>query len=311
MAMKKGLGRGLGALMSEEESAPAAAPEAAPVAADNAPASRAGGIQKIAVTSIVRNRLQPRQMFDEDALADLTASVKEHGVLQPLLVRPAENGYELIAGERRLRAATAAGLHEVPVVIMEASDITSLEIAMIENLQRENLNPIEEAEGYRELADGFNLTQEEIAVRVGKARASVANALRLLTLPDEVRAMLADGRLSTGHAKALLALEIPQEQALLARKVVDEGLSVRALEKVVRRTTTTPVRPRAVRPDLPASHVRYLSEKLHAHFGTSIRIEPCKTFANGKKGKGHIEIDFFSNDDLDRVLNLLGIEPEE
>jgi ParB family chromosome partitioning protein len=241
----------------------------------------------------------------------LTASVKEHGVLQPLLVRPADDGYELIAGERRLRAATAAGLHEVPVVLMEASDITSLEIAMIENLQRENLNPIEEAEGYRELAEGFNLTQEEIASRVGKRRASVANAMRLLALPDEVRAMLADGRLSVGHAKALLALEIPQEQTLLARRVVDEGLSVRALEKIIKRNTTTPVRPRAVKPDLPASHVRYLSEKLHAHFGTSIRIQPCKTFANGKKGKGYIEIDFFSNDDLDRVLSLLGIEPED
>lgn len=306
MSARKGLGRGLGALINEDKPAEAAAE------ASGTEASESGsGLRKVAITSIVRNRLQPRQTFDEDALADLTASVKEHGVLQPLLVRPAENGYELIAGERRLRAATAAGLHEVPVVMMEASDISSLEIAMIENLQRENLNPIEEAEGYRELADGFNLTQEEIAVRVGKARASVANAMRLLNLPDEVRAMLADGRLSTGHAKALMALEIPQEQTLLARRVVDEGLSVRALEKIVKRTTTAPVRPRAARPDLPASHVRYLSEKLHAHFGTSIRIEPCRTFANGKKGKGHIEIDFFSNDDLDRVLNLLGIEPED
>jgi len=306
MSARKGLGRGLGALINEDKPAEAAAE------ASGTEASEPGsGLRKVAITSIVRNRLQPRQTFDEDALADLTASVKEHGVLQPLLVRPAENGYELIAGERRLRAATAAGLHEVPVVLMEASDISSLEIAMIENLQRENLNPVEEAEGYRELSDGFNLTQEEIAVRVGKARASVANAMRLLNLPDEVRAMLADGRLSTGHAKALMALEIPQEQTLLARRVVDEGLSVRALEKIVKRTTTAPVRPRAARPDLPASHVRYLSEKLHAHFGTSIRIEPCRTFANGKKGKGHIEIDFFSNDDLDRVLSLLGIEPED
>jgi len=306
MSARKGLGRGLGALINEDKPAEAAAE------ASGTEASEPGsGLRKVAITSIVRNRLQPRQTFDEDALADLTASVKEHGVLQPLLVRPAENGYELIAGERRLRAATAAGLHEVPVVLMEASDISSLEIAMVENLQRENLNPVEEAEGYRELSDGFNLTQEEIAVRVGKARASVANAMRLLNLPDEVRAMLADGRLSTGHAKALMALEIPQEQTLLARRVVDEGLSVRALEKIVKRTTTAPVRPRAARPDLPASHVRYLSEKLHAHFGTSIRIEPCRTFANGKKGKGHIEIDFFSNDDLDRVLSLLGIEPED
>jgi ParB family chromosome partitioning protein len=250
-------------------------------------------------------------MFAEEALADLTASVREHGILQPLLVRPAGDGYELIAGERRLRAATAAGLDSVPVVVMEATDIGSLEIALIENLQRENLNPIEEAEGYRELADGFSLTQEEIALRVGKARASVANAMRLLSLPDEVRAMLADGRLSTGHAKALMALEIPQEQLLTARRVVDEGLSVRALEKLIRRTASSPLRPRAAKPDLPAAHIRYLSEKLHSHFGTSIRIQPCKTFANGKKGKGCIEIDFFSNDDLDRVLNLLGLDHEE
>jgi len=300
MSVKKGLGRGLGALMQDE----APAPELPSPSLQN-------GLQSVAVTSIVRNRLQPRQTFDEEALADLTASVREHGILQPLLVRPSENGYELIAGERRLRAATAAGLHTVPVVIMEATDISSLEIALIENLQRENLNPIEEAEGYRELAEGFSLTQEEIALRVGKARASVANALRLLSLPDEVRAMLADGRLSTGHAKALMALEIPQEQLLTARRVVDEGLSVRALEKLIKRAAGASPRPRAARPDLPAAHVRYLSEKLHSHFGTSIRIQPCKTFANGKKGKGCIEIDFFSNDDLDRVLTLLGIEQDE
>lgn len=300
MSVRKGLGRGLGALMQDE--APAQ---------DSPSPSPQSGVQSVAVTSITRNRLQPRQMFDEEALADLTASVREHGILQPLLVRPSGDGYELIAGERRLRAATAAGLHTVPVIIMEATDISSLEIALIENLQRENLNPVEEAEGYRELAEGFSLTQEEIALRVGKARASVANAMRLLSLPDEVRAMLADGRLSTGHAKALMALEIPQEQILTARRVVDEGLSVRALEKLIKRTAGVSPRPRAARPDLPAAHIRYLSEKLHSHFGTSIRIQPCKTFANGKKGKGCIEIDFFSNDDLDRVLTLLGIEQDE
>ncbi len=301
MPARKGLGRGLGALINEENQEVS---EAANPAEQN-------GVQKVAVTSITRNRLQPRQSFDEDALADLTASIREHGVLQPLLVRPAENGYELIAGERRLRAATAAGLHSVPVCVMNISDIDSLEIALIENLQRENLNPVEEAEGYRELADQFNLTQEEIATRVGKARASVANALRLLSLPDEVRAMLTDGRLSPGHAKALLSLDIPQEQILTARRVVDEGLSVRALEKLIKRTVNQAPRPRAARPDMPPAHIRYLSEQLHNHFGTSIRIQPCKTFANGKKGKGWIEIDFFSNDDLDRVLSLLGMAHEE
>ncbi len=301
MSARKGLGRGLGALINEEN--PDATEAAAPAAQNS--------VQTIAVTSITRNRLQPRQSFEEEALADLTASIREHGVLQPLLVRPVENGYELIAGERRLRAATTAGLRFVPAIIMDISDRNSLEIALIENLQRENLNPVEEAEGYRELADQFNLTQEEIASRVGKARASVANALRLLSLPDEVRAMLADGRLSSGHAKALMSLEIPQEQTLTARRVVDEGFSVRALEKLIKRTVSNIPRPRAARPDLPPAHIRDLSERLHSHFGTSIRIQPCKTFANGKKGKGWIEIDFFSNDDLDRVLSLLGIAHEE
>ncbi|HAS81456.1 MAG TPA: chromosome partitioning protein ParB [Verrucomicrobia bacterium] len=302
MSIKKGLGRGLGALMTEEAAVTADAP--------SAQVSQTSGVQTLPISSISRNRMQPRQTFNEDALADLVASVKLHGVLQPLLVRPSADGYELIAGERRLRASSAAGLREVPVVIVEASDMSSLEIALIENLQRENLNPVEEAEGYRELSESFSLTQEEIALRVGKSRATVANALRLLALPDEARAMLADGRISTGHAKALLALEIPQEQILMARRIVDEGLSVRAVEKLIRRSTLAPVRPRAARPDLPASHIRDLSEKLHSHFGTSIRIEPCKTFANGKKGKGHIEIDFFSNDDLDRVLALLGLESD-
>jgi len=302
MSIKKGLGRGLGALMTEEAAVTADAP--------SAQVSQTSGVQTLPISSISRNRMQPRQTFNEDALADLVASVKLHGVLQPLLVRPSADGYELIAGERRLRASSAAGLREVPVVIVEASDMSSLEIALIENLQRENLNPVEEAEGYRELSESFSLTQEEIALRVGKSRATVANALRLLALPDEARAMLADGRISTGHAKALLALEIPQEQILMARRIVDEGLSVRAVEKLIRRSTLAPVRPRAARPDLPASHIRDLSEKLHSHFGTSIRIEPCKTVANGKKGKGHIEIDFFSNDDLDRVLALLGLESD-
>ncbi len=302
MSSKKGLGRGLGALIKDESDTSESAETTTP--------SMNPGVQTVAVDRIARSRLQPRQSFDDTALNDLTASVKEHGVLQPLLVRPAADGYELIAGERRLRAAMGAGLPSVPVIVINATDGASLEIALIENLQRENLNPIEEAEGYRELADDFNLTQEEIATRVGKARASIANAMRLLALPDEVRAMLIDRRLSTGHAKALLTLEIPQEQMLLARRVVNEGLSVRSLEKTIRRTITTPSRPRAARPDIPLAHLRYLSEKLHAHFGTGIRIQPCRTFANGKKGKGCIEIDFFSNDDLDRVLALLGLEPE-
>ena len=299
MAARKGLGRGLGALIKDETPA-------------DIPVQQNDGIKKVSLNSITRNRRQPRHTFDESALAELTASIKEHGVLQPLLVRPDDNnGYELIAGERRLRAATAAGLTKVPVIVMNATDGDSLELALIENLQRENLNVLEEAEGYRELAVEFNLTQEEIADRVGKARASITNALRLLTLPDEVKSMLSDERLSRGHAKALLGLDIEKEQILIARRAVEDGLSVRNLEKLIQRIKAAPRKPRAAKPDLPASHVGYLSDQLHAHFGTSVRITPCRTYANGKKGKGSIEIDFFSNDDLDRLLSLLGITGEE
>ncbi len=298
MAAKKGLGRGLGALIKDE----------VPV---DTPIERESGVKKVSIETIVRNKRQPRHHFDESALADLTASVKMHGVLQPLLVRPLGEGYELIAGERRLRASGAAGLAKVPVVIVNATDGDSLELALIENLQRENLNVIEEAEGYRELAVDFNLTQDEIAERVGKARASIANALRLLALPEEVKAMLSDSRLSKGHAKALLSLEIEKEQTLIARRAVEEGLSVRNLEKLIKRIKGVKRKPRVAKPDLPPNHVSYLSDQLHAHFGTSIRVNPCKTYANGKKGKGSIEIDFFSNEDLDRILDVLGLSGDE
>ena len=298
MAAKKGLGRGLGALIKDET----------PV---DTPVKQEGDIKKVLLSEITRNKRQPRHVFDESALADLTASIKEHGVLQPLLVRPSGKGFELIAGERRLRASTAAGLTKVPVIVMNATDGDSLELALIENLQRENLNVIEESEGYRELAMEFNMTQEDIADRVGKARASIANALRLLALPEEVKAMISDNRLSRGHAKALLSLEIEKEQILIARRAVEDGLSVRNLEKLIKRTKGVPRKPRVAKPDLPPNHVSYLSDQLHAHFGTSIRVSPCKTYANGKKGKGTIEIDFFSNEDLDRILDILGITGEE
>jgi len=298
MAAKKGLGRGLGALIKDETPA-------------DTPVKQEGDIKKVLLSEITRNKRQPRHVFDESALADLTASIKEHGVLQPLLVRPSGKGFELIAGERRLRASTAAGLTKVPVIVMNATDGDSLELALIENLQRENLNVIEESEGYRELAMEFNMTQEDIADRVGKARASIANALRLLALPEEVKAMISDNRLSRGHAKALLSLEIEKEQILIARRAVEDGLSVRNLEKLIKRTKGVPRKPRVAKPDLPPNHVSYLSDQLHAHFGTSIRVSPCKTYANGKKGKGTIEIDFFSNEDLDRILDILGITGEE
>jgi ParB family chromosome partitioning protein len=185
-----------------------------------------------------------------------------------------------------------------------------MEIAMVENLQRENLNILEEAMGYEVLAEKFNLTQEQIAERVGKARASIANAIRILSLPAEVKGCIASGDLSAGHAKVLNGLDIEQEQLLYARRAVKENLSVRNLEKLVNKAKRTPKKPRASREDIPRAHLSYLSDKLHGHFGTSIRVTPCRTFANGKKGKGSLEIDYFSNDDLDRILSLMGIDGE-
>lgn len=294
-AKHTGLGRGLGALIRD---APPAAPEAA---------AEGGGILTVPIETIRKSPFQPRQSIAPEALEDLAQSIRERGVLQPLLVRRVEDHYELIAGERRLRAAGSAELKDVPVIVMAVSDREALELALIENLQREDLNPIEEAEGYRVLGDKFEMTQEQIAQRVGKARATVANALRLLDLPAKVQQMLSRGELQSGHAKALLGLAIAKEQELLALRVAKEGLSVRQVEHIVNRLGKSPKKSRAEKPDIPASHLQYLTDKLHQHLGTSVRVTPCRTLANGKKAKGTIEIDYFSNDDLDRLLVLLGL----
>jgi ParB family chromosome partitioning protein len=302
MAARKGLGRGLGALIQEKETETPPPPQAVIETVDSSAAPFS-----VPITSITANTQQPRQTFNEAALAELSASIREHGILQPLTVRTAESGYELIAGERRLRAAGLAGLTSVPVLIRDVSDAVSLELALIENLQREDLNVIEEAEGYRELADKFGLTQEQTAERMGKARASIANALRLLGLTDEVKSMLADSRLATGHAKVLLAVSNEKDQVILARRTVREGLTVRALERIVEAEKKGRKKRKAAKADLPASHINDITDRLHVYFGTSVRVAPCKTFANGKKGKGTIEIDYFSNEDLDRVLCLLNL----
>jgi ParB family chromosome partitioning protein len=296
MAAKHGLGRGLNALIRDTP---------VPAVADGAGAK--GGILQVEPARIKPSPWQPRRHFDRQALSELAQSITAHGVLEPLLVRKVEDGYELIAGERRWRAAGEAGLTQVPVIVVEATDHQALELALIENLQREDLNVIEEAEGYRLLADKFGLTQEEIAQRVNKARASVANALRLLGLPEEVRKFIAEGLLSSGHAKVLLGLAIAEEQCRLAERVIQDGLSVRDLERLVDHLKRLPRKKRESREDMPASHVTYLTDRLHQHFGTAVHIQPCRTLGNGRKVKGQLTIDFFSNDDLDRVLELVGI----
>ncbi|MBP8799947.1 MAG: ParB/RepB/Spo0J family partition protein [Kiritimatiellae bacterium] len=329
---KPGLGRGLGALISHIPAVPPPPTTAAPLATTMTPPAHATSgatasatptaavpadaqsqqwVLEIPVGEIMRSPWQPRQTFDEDAMCELAESIRANGVIQPLICRKnSDNRFELIAGERRLRAAIEAGLDKVPIILVDAEDRRAAEMAIIENIQRQDLNVIEEAEGYRTLADTFNLTQQEVADRVGKARASVANSLRLLDLPDEVKQLVGSGLLSTGHAKVLLGLTDATEQTLLGRKCVTEEMTVRSLEKLIRRRKASlegAETRRPGKPDLPESYVRDLTDRLHKHFGTAIRLTPGVTHANGKHTKGVLEIDFYDNDDLDRLLHLLGV----
>jgi len=297
MAGKHGLGRGLGALIKDGTvPEPVVGPES--------------GVRRVAAAEIRRSPLQPRRQFEEQALAELTDSIRERGVLQPLLVRPMGDGFELVAGERRLRAALAAGLADVPVIVMDAGDSEALETALVENLQREDLNVMEEAEGYQLLAERFGLTQEQVASRVGKARASVGNTMRLLSLPAEVKQMVSDDVLSAGHAKLLAGLEIEQEQIAYARRVQKEALSVRNLEKLLERARRAPRKPRISRNDIPGDHIAYLCDRLHRHFGTNVKLVSCRTLANGKKAPGSLSVDYYSSEDLDRILDMLDIKEE-
>lgn len=266
------------------------------------------GPQRVAVSAIHKSPWQPRRAFSmKQPWATLVASVSERGVLQPLLVRKVKSGYELIAGERRFRAAQAADLKDVPVVVLEVTDREALELALIENLQREDLNLIEEAEGYRALADKFNLTQDEIAARMGKARPTVANALGLLELPDMVKRMVAENQLSPGHAKALLGLAHEHEQEKMALRVLAEGLSVRQVEKLVAASARSPRARKVVKSDIPPEHVKYVLDRLHQKLGTAVHLSPSRTLANGRKVKGVMEIEYYSADDLDRIMVILGI----
>ncbi|MDP6490979.1 MAG: ParB/RepB/Spo0J family partition protein [Kiritimatiellia bacterium] len=298
-ARQGGLGRGLGALIRDGV-------DVAPVSEQEEPAIP--GIQRISVDAITPCAFQPRRAFDEDALGELAQSIRQRGVLQPLLVRQTGEGYELMAGERRLRASIQAGLEDVPVIIMEAADEEALEVALVENLQREDLNIVEIADGYQLLLDRFSLTHEQVADRVGCSRSAVTNALRIRELPEPVRALLAEGKLSAGHAKLITGLTIPEEQTQVAEAAVSQGLSVRALDELIKKMQRPPRKPRAMKQDLPASHIGHLSDRLHSHFGTSVRVTPSRTYANGKKGKGSIQIDFFSNEDLDRIIEVIGLE---
>jgi len=298
-AKRKAMGRGLEALIKDGTS----------IKKEKKTESAAGVLQ-VPIAQVVPSPWQPRQTFDGEALSELVQSIQEHGVLQPLLVREVDGKFELLAGERRLRAAQSAQLATVPVIVREAGNEQAAEIGLIENLQREDLNPIEEAEGYAQLAKEFSLTQEDIAKRVGKGRATVANSLRLLELPDAIRQAVQSGRVSAGHAKVLLSVPVDNQKEMLAKRVVKEGLSVRALEKIVRKLSAPPKKPRAEKSDLPKDYLKSLSDELHRHFGTSVRIIPSRTLANGRRLKGSLEVDFHNNDELDRLLTLVGYSKE-
>ena len=241
---------------------------------------------------------QPRKNFDEDSLMELAESIRQFGLLQPILVQDKNDHYEIIAGERRWRAAKLAGLKEIPVIIKELTDQEVVEISLIENIQRENLNPIEEAQAYKRLLTEFNLKQDEVAERVSKSRTAVTNSMRLLKLCDEVQQMVVNEMLTTGHARALLAIEDPEEQYRIAQKVFDEKLSVREVEKLVK-NLNKPEKPKKKENESLTAIYQNLEERLKESLGRKVSI------SSRENGNGRIEIEFYGHEDLDRLMEFL------
>ncbi len=313
---KPALGRGLGALLGGNPALTTSAPPApaptssgtAPAPAPTAPVDDRERVHRVPLTKIRPSTLQPRKEFAPEALKELADSIREQGIVQPLIVRLNHGYYELIAGERRWRASQLLNLPDVPVIVREADDRSVLELALIENLQRENLNPLEEALGYQQLGEQFQLTQEEIATKVGKSRAAVANATRLLKLPASVQGFIRDGRMSVGHAKVILGLADEKSQKLAAERIIKDGLNVRQTEGLVTKLQSRATRkteaevPSAATAELPSGdpHVSALEAKLREVFATKVKV-------NYALGKGSVEITFYSDAELDRVLQLLGV----
>lgn len=260
--------------------------------------SESGGVLTLKIDEIEPNRDQPRTEFEEEALLSLCDSIKENGVLQPILVRPIfGGGYQIVAGERRYRASLMAGLSEIPAIIRELDDKKTMEIALIENLQRENLNPVEEALGYRTLMDTYSMTQEEVATSVGKSRPAIANALRILKLPEYVLALVSEGKLSAGHARALAAIEDPDKICALAEEIVEKGLSVRFAEQAAKPEKEKKAKEKASKPNYYKEVEIALTESL----GRKISVSKAKS---GKGGA--LTIEFYSDDELKSFANLLG-----
>ncbi len=281
--MKTALGKGLSALIPEKEKA----------------AVNANEILELNIKNIVPNEYQPRKVFNDTALNDLVSSIKEKGVIQPIIVRrSSDSAYELIAGERRWRAATAAGLATIPVIVKDVAPVEALELALIENIQREDLNPLETAEAFQRLIDDFKMTHEDMSKKVGKDRATVTNYLRILKLSSDVKKWIAEGSLSIGHAKALLQIENKQLQVNIARKIIHDGLSVRVTEALCKKAASgiTP----AKRVPIKDPQIASLEEKLIQNLGTKVHLK----HRSNKKG-GKIEIEYYSLEELDRLLEIL------
>ena len=280
--IETGLGRGLGAILG-----------------DAALKDQQGNSLLLPIAQVEASLKQPRKRFDDDTLADLAESIRQHGIIQPLVVRRLNTGYyQIISGERRWRAARMANLDEVPAIVIEADDRKAMELGLIENLQREDLNPMEEAQGYETLIQEHGMTQEEVAQRVGKSRPAVANALRLLNLPENLKPLVEDGKLSGGHARALLPIKDHDLQARLAQRIIDEDLSVRQVEALVKRLTQADT-PKKKAPESPlAIYLADAEKNLSARFGRKVKI------ISGRK-KGKIELEYYNPDDLDLLLQAL------
>jgi ParB family chromosome partitioning protein len=279
MGRRSGLGKGLGALIPVTE-------------------EPKGGVTQIPVSAITPNPMQPRTALDADALAELAASIREHGLIQPLIVtQQGPDRYQLIAGERRWQASRMAGLDRVPVIVKEATPQQALELALVENIQRADLNPLEEAAAYRQLVEEFGLTQEQVAERVGKSRVAVTNAIRLLRLPAEVKQALADGTIREGHARALLALPTPEAQIAALKTVVTKGLNVRQTEELVRRLLAEPPAKKEEEPVSPEAQA--LEEEFRDMLGTKVNLD------RNRKGRGRLVIHFYSEEDLQAIYDLI------
>ena len=288
---RKALGKGINALIPDFEIG----------LAEPGVSDEQGTIQtrELLIDEISPNRFQPRKYFDDDKLEELVTSISENGILQPVVVQKSDTGYELVAGERRWRASKKAGLKKIPAMIREVSDTKALELAIIENIHRQDLNPIEEAEAYKRLAEDFSLTQEMIAEKVGKSRAAVANILRLLNLSRNIKENLISGKLSMGHARALLGLDNTRQMQVLCQKIIKQGLTVRQTESKVKRLKKPEILKLASSMKKKNIFIRDLEKELERKLGTKVEVSPKKT-------GGKLVVSYYSDDDLERIQNLIG-----